>query len=113
MSNKNHLQSRELLENVVRATLQELTGSSDDIIKLIKAAYIDPNDDTISAAAEACLSSNLPRAYCDDILAKLQKNAKTPDAGQVVTNQIAQILDDPENWSRFTKSSPKTKSPIV
>jgi hypothetical protein len=109
---KNYLHTKQLLEQTIRSILEE-ADNGDDILKTIRRAFEDPNDDTIAAASEALLSSGLPRANCDDILYKIAKSAKTPEAGEVVAKQIQTILDDPENWSRFTKTAPKQKTPYV
>lgn len=113
MTTKHHLnQSRQLLEATIKGILQEVEDK-DAVLKTIRLAFNDPNDDSIAAAAEALLSSGLPRAYCDDVLSRMTKSAKTPEAGEVVSNQIAAILDDPENWHRFNKQTKTQQPPMV
>lgn len=96
--------SKELLKETIRLLIKERSATA--LEDAIAKAFKEKDPRSIRYAAKVCLNSGMPQSKLNDMLNAAVEKGGSPD----VAKEIADVLDDPENWSSYHYQSPQEKA---
>lgn len=92
--------SKQLLKETIRFLINESA-----VEDALKRAFKEKDPRSIRAAAKTCLGSGLPQSECNDLI----NNLVDQGGSLSVAKELAELLDDPENWSSYATQSPRER----